>query len=123
MRGVGRAWFAVILLGIAGTLNVIYGIAAISDSKFFVGQTRYVFSDLHTWGWVTLILGVIQLVGAISLTRANFFGLFVGIAAAGLGALEALLNVGGAYPFWSLGIFAMCLLVIHGLVVYGIDMG
>jgi hypothetical protein len=43
----------------------------------------------------------------------------IGIAAASLGAIGALLSVGGAYPFWSLGIFALCVIVIHGLVVYG----
>jgi hypothetical protein len=29
------------------------------------------------------------------------------------------LSIGGAYPFWSLGIFAICLIVIHGLAVLG----
>jgi hypothetical protein len=45
----------------------------------------------------------------------------VGIAAASLGAIAALLSVGGSYPFWSLGIFALCVICIHGLVVYGED--
>ena len=47
-RGAGRVVFAGILLMIAGTLNVIYGIAAISDASFFVDNTRYVFSSLST---------------------------------------------------------------------------
>jgi hypothetical protein len=42
----------------------------------------------------------------------------VGITAASLGAIGALLSIGGAYPFWSLGIFALCVIVLHGLVVY-----
>src|SRR5262245_21108307 len=57
-RGLGRALFAAILLMVAGVINIIYGIAAISDSKFFVNETRYVFSSLHTWGWLILIWGV-----------------------------------------------------------------
>jgi hypothetical protein len=36
--GLGWLTFAVVMLGIAGTLNVIYGIAAISDSSFYVGE-------------------------------------------------------------------------------------
>jgi hypothetical protein len=104
---------------IAGTLNVIYGIAAISDANFFEDNTRYVFSSLHTWGWITVILGVIQLVGGLSLLRGGGFGRFIGIFAASLGAIGALLAIGGANPFWSLGIFAICLIVIHGLAVYG----
>jgi hypothetical protein len=114
MRGAGRAAFAAILLLIAGTLNVIYGIAAIDDANFFTDQTRYVFEDLNTWGWITLILGVLQFTGGVSL-----LGGFIGIFAASIGAIGALLSVGGAFPFWSLGVFAICLIVIHGLVVYG----
>ena len=119
MRGQGRAAFVAILLLIAGSLNVIYGIAAISDATFFVDSTRYVFSSLHTWGWITVILGVVQLCGGVSLLAGNTFGRVIGLVAASLGAIGALLAVGGAYPFWSLGIFAICLICIHGLVVYG----
>lgn len=111
--------FAAILLVIAGVLNVIYGIAAISDANFFVDNTRYVFFSLHAWGWITVLIGVIQLTGGFSLFSGNIYGRTIGIAAASIGAIEALLAVGGTFPFWSLGIFALCIIVIHGLVVYG----
>jgi hypothetical protein len=119
VRGAGRAMFAAILLIIAGTLNIIYGIAAISDAHFYDDSTRYVFSSLNTWGWITLILGVIQLTGGFSLVSGGAYGRVIGITAASLGAIGALLSVGGAYPFWSLGVFAICLWVLYGLVVYG----
>lgn len=120
MRGVGRAAFVAILLLIAGTLNVIYGIGAISDAHFYTTTgTHYIFSSLNTWGWITVILGVIQLIGGLSLLGGGVFGRVIGLVAASLGALGALLAVSGAYPFWSLGIFAICLICIHGLVVYG----
>jgi hypothetical protein len=38
MRGAGRVVFAAVLLLIAGTLNIIYGIAAISDANFSVAE-------------------------------------------------------------------------------------
>jgi hypothetical protein len=120
MRGAGRVVFAAILLLMAGTLNIIYGIGGISDAKFFTnGGTQYVFSSLHTWGWITLILGIIQLTAGLSLFGGGTYGRVIGIAAATLGGIGALLSVGGAYPFWSLGIFALCVIVIHGLIVYG----
>jgi hypothetical protein len=119
MRGAGRAIFAAILLMIAGTLNIIYGIAGVNNANFFANNTHYVFSSLHTWGWITIILGVIELTAGFSLVGGGLYGRFVGIFAASLGAIGALLSVGGAYPFWSLGIFAICIIVIHGLVVYG----
>jgi hypothetical protein len=120
VRGVGRAMFAAILLMIAGTLNIIYGIAAVSDAHFYTSAgTHYVFSSLHTWGWITVVLGVIQLTAGFSLVGGGAYGRVIGITAASIGAIGALLSVGGAYPFWSLGIFALCVIVIHGLVVYG----
>jgi hypothetical protein len=111
--------FAAILLLVAGVINIIYGIAAISDANFFVNNTHYVFSSLHTWGWIALIVGVIQLTGGFSLIAGNVYGRVIGITAATIGAIESLMAVGGQYPFWSLGVFALCIIVIHGLVVYG----
>jgi len=120
-RGTGRAFFASIMLMVAGTVNVIYGIAAIDDSKFFVGQTRYVFSNLNTWGWITLILGVIAIIAGLSVARGGVFGRTIGIIVASISAVGALLSVGGAFPFWSLGVFAICIAIIHGLAVYDPD--
>ncbi len=119
MRGVGRALFVGILLMIAGILNIIYGIAAVGDAKFFVNDTAYVFSSLHTWGWITIILGVIELTASFSLFAGNAYGRVVGIIAATLGAIGALLNVGGAHPWWSLGVFALCVWCVYGLFILG----
>ena len=119
MRGVGRALFVGIILMIAGILNIIYGIAAVSNAKFFVNDTAYVFSSLHTWGWITIILGAIELTAAFSLFAGNTYGRVVGLIAATLGAIGALLDIGGAHPWWSLGVFAICVWCIHGLVVLG----
>ena len=119
MRGIGSALFVGILLMMAGVLNTIYGIAAVSDSHFYVEDTHYVFSSLHTWGWITIILGAIQLSASLSLFAGNMYGRVVGIIAATLGAIGALLEIGGAHPWWSLGVFAICLICIHGLAVLG----
>ncbi len=121
MRGVGRAMFVAILLLIAGFLNIIYGFGAIGNAHFFTSSTSYVFANLHTWGWITVILGVIQLAAGFSLLGGNAFGRVIGIIGAALGALESLLAVGGNYPFWSLGVFALCLWILHGLMVLGED--
>jgi hypothetical protein len=119
MRGVGRALFVAILLLIAGTLNIIYGIGAVSNAHF-VNGAQYVFTNLHTWGWITIIVGAIELLAGLSLMAGGTFGRLIGIVAASLGALEALASVGGgAHPWWSLAIFALCVYIVHGLVVLG----
>ena len=119
MRGIGSALFVGILLMIAGVLNVIYGIAAVSDAHFWLNNTQFVFSSLHTWGWITIILGAIQITASFSLFGGGVYGRVVGLIAATLGALGALLDVGGAHPWWALGVFAICLVCIHGLAVLG----
>jgi len=121
MRGVGRALFVAILLLIAGTLNLIYGFGAIGNATFFTANQSFVFANLHTWGWITVLLGIIQITAGISLFGGGAYGRIIGIVAASIGALEALLAIGGKYPFWSLGVFAICLWCLHGLVVLGED--
>jgi hypothetical protein len=101
-------------------LNVIYGIAAISEAHFFTDAgNHYVLASLNFWGWITLIIGILELTGGLSLLSGNLYGRIIGITAASIGAIGSLLSIGGAYPFWSLGVFAMCLIVLHGLIVYG----
>jgi hypothetical protein len=116
----GGGWilFAGIMLMLVGVLNVIWGIAAISDSSFFVNDQRYILSGLNTWGWVTLILGAVQILAAYSIWNGNQFGRWFGIATAGLSSIGALMSI-PAYPFWSLAIFAVDILIIYGLAAYG----
>ncbi len=118
MKGAGRAVFVAILLLIVGTLNIIYGFAAIGNAHFF-NNTQYVFSSLHTWGWITVIIGIIQLTGGFSLFTGGGYGRLIGIIAAIIGAFESLLSVGGTHPWWSLAIFVLCIYVLHGLIVLG----
>jgi hypothetical protein len=112
--------FMAILLLIAGTLNLIYGFGAIGNAQFFTSAPRlYVFANLHTWGWITVILGLVQLTAGVSLLGGKAYGRVIGIIGASLGALDAVLAVSGANTFWSLGVFAICLWILHGLVVLG----
>jgi hypothetical protein len=121
MRGAGRAAFAGVLLLIAGTINIIYGIGALDNANIYANDTRYIFTNLNTMGWVLLVLGVIQLTGGFSLLSGNTYGRVIGIVGAGLGAIGALLSIGGNDPWWSLGVFALCVYILHGILVFGED--
>src|SRR5215212_9326250 len=119
MRGAGRVVFAAILLVVAGTINISYGIGSLDDANIFVNDKRYIFSNLNTLGWVLIILGVIQLTGGFSLLSGNTYGRVIGVVAGSLGAIGALLSIGGNYPWWSLGVFFLCVYVVHGILVFG----
>ena len=121
-RGYGWVMFAGVLLMLVGTLNFIAGIAAISNSSFFVANTHYIFGSLNTWGWVVLCIGVIQWAVGLGVFVKNQFSRWTGVAILGLNAVAALLMM-PAYPFWSLSIFALDILAIYGLVAYGKRIG
>ena len=123
MRGAGRVVFAAILLMLVGTINIIYGIGALDDANIFVNDTRFVLDDLNTLGWVLIVLGVVQLTAGFSLIAGNTYGRVIGIIAGSLGALGALFSIGGARPWWSLCVFALCVYVVYGIVVFGDDEG
>jgi hypothetical protein len=114
----GWVTFAGVMLFVVGVLNVIYGIAAIGDASFFVQDQKYIISNLNTWGWVTLILGLFQFFAAFSLWSGGLYGRVVAIFAASLSAIAALLSI-PAYPFWSLAVFAINIIIIHQVAVYG----
>jgi len=106
-RGSGWVAFSGTLLLILGTLNIIEGIAA-----------HYVFGDLKSWGWVALILGVLQVLVGLGVFVANKFARWGGVAILSLTAIAQLLMM-PAYPFWSLSLFAVAILAIYGLIAHG----
>jgi hypothetical protein len=110
--------FAAVMLALVATMNVIYGIAAIDSARVFVGDAKYVFSDLNTWGWLLLFAAAVQAFAVFSILRGGEFGRWLGIGAAGLNALLQLLWM-PAFPFLSLALFTLDILVIYGLVAYG----
>ena len=121
MRGVGRAIFAAILLILAGTVNIVYGIGALGDANIFHGGQRFVFSNLNAMGWVLVVLGLFELFGGFALINGSAFGRGVAIAGAFLGAIAALFSISGPNPWWSLAVFFLCIYVIHGIFIYGTD--
>jgi hypothetical protein len=117
-RGEGWLLFAWIMMATVSILNVIYGLAAIGDSSFFVHDTRYILSGLNTWGWVTLFIGILQGTAAFSIWAGGQYGRWFGIGMAALSSIAALMSI-PAYPLWSLAIFAVDILIIYGLAAYG----
>jgi uncharacterized membrane protein (DUF2068 family) len=117
-RGEGWLLFAGILVLVAGVLNTIWGIAAIDSANFFLEDDRYIFEDLNTMGWFVLVIGVVQLFAAFSIWAGGQFGRWVGMIAASVNAVFALLSIPG-YPLWSIAVFGIDLLIIYGLAAYG----
>jgi len=117
-RGQGWVLFAAALLMTLGTLNVIDGIAAVGNSQFFARHAHYLVGDLGTWGWILVAIGVCQGLTGFAIARGSDVARWAGIGFALANALAQMLFM-QAYPLWSLAIFAVDLLVVYALVVYG----
>jgi hypothetical protein len=117
-QGAGWLTFATVLLGLAGIWNFVEGILAVASSRVYTNDSVFVFGGLNTWGWIVMILGIIQALAALAILSGSEFARWFGIAAAGLNAIGQLMFV-PAYPFWAIAMFAVDVLIIYALAVYG----
>jgi hypothetical protein len=81
--------------------KLIYGIAAIANSHVFTAHAHYVFGNLRTWGWITLIIAILQLLAAAGVLAGNQPARWFGVAVLGLSAIDQMFFI-PAYPFWLL---------------------
>ena len=117
-RGYGLILFAAILLLVISFFNMIYGIAAIANSHVFVVNAHYVFANLRAWGWITLIIAVLQLAAAGGILAGNQLARWFAVAVVALNAIDMMFFL-PAYPFWALTIIAMDVVALYGLCAYG----
>jgi uncharacterized membrane protein (DUF2068 family) len=106
------------MLAIVGVLNFIYGIAAISNSKFYTRNADYIVGNLNTLGWVLLVIGVIQFCAVFSIWAGTEWGRWVGVLTAAVNSIAQLLFL-PSRPLAALAVFAIDILVIYGLLAYG----
>jgi len=117
-RGYGLVLFASVVLVVTGCFNLIQGIAAAAGSDVFPAHTHFVFANLTTWGWVTAILGALQLVAAVGVLAANQMFRWFAVVVIGLNAIDQMFFI-PAYPVWSLAIVAMDVVALYALCAHG----
>lgn len=116
----GWTIFAGVLMVMAGMFGAINGLIALfNDEAYLVTENHLVAFDFTQWGWIHLIAGGILIlaglaVGATGATWARILGVIV----AGFHALSQFGFI-EAYPFWTLTILALDVVVIYGLLVHG----
>jgi len=80
--GYGLVTFAGVMISIAAVLNVVYGIGAVRDANALEAHGRYIFGNLHLWGWFLIALGVVQGFAALAIWRGVHWGRWFGVASA-----------------------------------------
>jgi hypothetical protein len=111
----GITIFAGVLLATLGCFEILQGLSAVLKDDVFVLGLNYAYEiDVTTWGWVHMLLGVIGVAVGIGILKGQVWASSAGIGFAVLSALAQFAFM-PYYPFWSMAIIAMDILVIWAL--------
>jgi uncharacterized membrane protein HdeD (DUF308 family) len=112
----GWITFAGVAALIAGAYNALSGIAALSDDDTLAAQAQEVLYgiDLTAWGWFWLLVGIAQLITGVLILQRNTWGLWLGVAIAGLSGMLTILVI-FVFPLWAIAVLAVDFLVLYGL--------
>jgi hypothetical protein len=109
--------FAGVMMIIIGSLDAIWGLAAIlNDEVVVVGGHGALIFDITTWGWFQLILGAVIGLTGLGLIVGNEVARVLGIF---LLAINAVLQVVWfpAAPLWAFLIIILDVVIIYQLTV------
>jgi hypothetical protein len=119
---VGLILFAAIMMIMVGVFQALQGLIAIFENEFYVATRNYIFQfDATTWGWIHLILGLIVAFAGWGLLSGRTWARVLAITLAVLSAIANFLFI-PYYPFWSLLLITLDILVIWALTAHGGDM-
>ncbi len=111
----GITTFAGVLLTMVSVFQIIQGISAIANDNLYVRGLNYTFElDVTAWGWIHLVIGLVGLGTGIGILMGQTWGRILGILIAGLSTVSNFLFL-PYYPFWSLAVIALDVVVIWAL--------
>jgi hypothetical protein len=112
----GWITFAGVMAVLAGGYNALSGIAALADDDAIASQAKEVLYgiDLTAWGWFWLLVGLAQILTGVLIFQRNTWGLWLGVAFAGLSAMLTVI-VMFVFPLWAIAVLTIDFLVLFGL--------
>ena len=118
----GWIGFAAVLMILLGALHAFEGIVALVKDDYFLVGPRGVAVNVNytTWGWVHLIGGIIVFAAGFGVASGRIWARTVGVIMA-LVSILANMAFMAAYPFWSLTMIALGVVIIMALTVHGGD--
>jgi hypothetical protein len=116
----GWVVFASFMMFLLGAFQAVQGLVALFDDGFYLVTSGNLVVDVNynVWGTVHLLLGVLLMLSGAGVLTGNLAARTIGVILAGLSALANLLFI-EAYPFWSIIIITVDVLVIYALTVHG----
>jgi hypothetical protein len=120
-KGFWAGWvgFAGLLMVVIGGLDFFQGLIAIIRDKYYVlTPSQIIVFDLTTWGWITLIWGIVLALTGAALVSGAGWARWLTIVIASLNFFVQLGFVGGhQYPLWALTAMALNIVVLYVLTV------
>ena len=108
--------FAGILLVAHGLLQVLSGIAAVSDEDFFTIPPGFVYDlNVTAWGWVHIVLGLLLALVGYGVLANSTLGRAVAIPLVVIAMVNNFLFL-PAYPLWSIVLVALDIFILWALV-------
>ena len=116
---VGFIMFAAVMMIMVGVFQALQGLVAIFENEFYVPTRNYLFQfDATTWGWTHLLLGLLVAFAGYGLLSGKTWARTVAILLAVISAIANFAFI-PYYPFWSLLIIAVDILVIWAIAAHG----
>jgi len=113
VEGSSYSNFAGIFLFVVGLFNILDGVMTLWRKEYFQGADVVV-ANLQTWGWIVLIVGVVQVLAGWLVLSRSAVGRWVGIIIVVVSMMVSFLAI-GVYPFWTLIILVIDAIVLWGL--------
>jgi hypothetical protein len=115
----GWIGFAGIFLIVIGLLDFFEGLIAVIRGQYYVlTPNEIIVFDLKTWGWVTLVWGVVLALVGLALLGGAGWARWFAIVVGCLNFVVQLGFVGSAqYPLWTLAGLALTVIVLYALIV------
>lgn len=115
----GWVIFAATMFAIVGVFNFIQGLVfLVEDTWTVLTPDSILVFDLTTWGWILLILGVVEMVVSWGILSGQTWAQVVGIIIASVAIVLNVLSL-SIYPIWGLIALVLQVLVIWALAVHG----
>ena len=117
-RWAGWIGFAGMLLVIIAMIDFFEGLIAIIRGQYYaITPNQIVVFDTTTWGWLTLLWGIVLvLAGYALLVRATWARWFA-IVVISINLIGQLGFLGSAtYPLWALTVVALTVVILYGLI-------
>lgn len=119
---VGWIGFAGLVMILQGIFQSIAGLVGIFQQSFYVvtdsASQLLVVSDVQTWGWIQLIIGVIVFLAGLSLFSGSMWARTIAVIVA-MGAAIANMLAISLYPIWSIIAIVLSVLVMYAVIVHG----